>query len=92
MGISLVVTATAGNITIYQATRAAENYITLKTSINAWDSTTSATATLAHTLGWNSEIIGYYFEVDPDGYLLTLTRLTPHPRSAFQRRCGLTCP
>ncbi len=71
LGICLLtVSAFAGNIDQQQATRAAESFLAFKASINAWHGASAATVTLKRTLIENDEVIGYYFEVDPDGYLL----------------------
>jgi len=72
LALSLLVASStsAGNITAEQATRAAENYLTFQASVDTWDGGAIPSVQLERTLTWDGEIIGYYFEVDPDGWLL----------------------
>ncbi|MCB2210695.1 C10 family peptidase [bacterium] len=60
----------AGNITPEQATRVARNHVTFMASTGEWDAGANATVRLERMLEADGEIIGYYVEVEPDGYLL----------------------
>ncbi|MCB2210696.1 C10 family peptidase [bacterium] len=95
LGICLVtVSAFAGNIDQQQATLVAENFIAFKASVNAWDGAATATIDLKRTLVENDEVIGYYFEVAPDGYLLVpaFRELPPVKAYAEQGRISFDHP
>jgi Peptidase C10 family/FG-GAP-like repeat/Secretion system C-terminal sorting domain len=86
--------ANAGNITADQATRAAENYLAFNMSVDQWDGSANATVQLERTLVHNDETIGYYFEINPDGWLLVpaYRELPPIKASAEHGRLDFDHP
>ncbi len=83
----------AGTITPEQALQVARNHVAFMVSTGDWESGANANVRLERTLEMDGDIIGYYVEIDPDGYLLipALRELPPvkayaeHGRLSFDQ-------
>ncbi len=86
----LAAVAQAGNVTVSEAVRVAENTLAVKAIQGEWDGATAPSATLIRTLNWEGEPTAYYFEVEPTGCLLVSAYREMPPLRAYSSTSRLT--